>query len=299
MDRIFVTIVLLASVSLTAAAAKEESENVKDVNYAGKLSHKARQESDAGNYRDAIELFKDSLSLFKKHLKGNNPDVANVYNELALTYDHLGEYKKALDMKMKSYEMIKGLYGDGDHDNVAIAINNIGLTYYKMGDYDKVLKYYTKSLAMLRRLHGKVDNEQIATLLNNLGSSYDSLGKYEKANDHYEEALNMYRRLNEDGKEDANIAVGLNNIAGTYYKQGRYNEALTTYTEALEIYKKINMGDSPQIATCLNNIAVQNEILGKVNGLRTALDPVNQNFSPSNKVLKKPVRKLKIFKIFH
>jgi tetratricopeptide (TPR) repeat protein len=270
MKSIIFLIGLFLSVSL--ADEKPDEKVVKEVQYAIKLTEQAKALVDEGSPRQAVDVYLKAISILRKNLRGNNADVANVFNNLALTYDMLEEFRKALEYKKKSYEMIKALYGDGDHSNVAIALNNIGLTYYKMGDYENVLQYYTKALAMLNRLHNGKDHKEIATLLNNIGSSYDSLGNYTEALESYNKSNEMYKRLNEKNKEDSNIAVTYNNIASTYYKQGKYEEALENYNQALKLYRAIHRGENVDIATCYNNIAVQHEKMGQVAGLNKALE---------------------------
>ena len=78
----------------------------------------------------------------------DHPYTAATYNNIALVYDDMGDYDKALEYYGKALEIVESKLGK-DHPYTATTYNNIAGVHYAKGDYDKALEYYGKALRIL------------------------------------------------------------------------------------------------------------------------------------------------------
>ena len=53
--------------------------------------------SDQGEYDKALELYENCLTIQKKRLDADHPDIAGTYNNMAAVYSKQGKYDKALE----------------------------------------------------------------------------------------------------------------------------------------------------------------------------------------------------------
>ncbi len=109
-----------------------------------------RNEEAIHNYKQAIEIFEDTVS------------IGYAYNNLALTFQNLSQldsalfyYQKALICKQKT------------NSYNAPTISNIGIVHFKRGDYEKAIDFYKQAIS-IRRQKGKVRG---------LAISYNNLAK--------------------------------------------------------------------------------------------------------------------------
>jgi hypothetical protein len=84
----------------------------------------------------SLENWQDSLLAFKKTLKQDNKFV-EAYNNLGVTYSHLGKNDKAIKNYKKALELNK---------DYASAYNNLATQYDDFGEYPIAIKNYSKAL---------------------------------------------------------------------------------------------------------------------------------------------------------
>ena len=96
-------------------------------------------------YDDALNAYKgkdykSALRGFTRviEMAGVSPEL---FNDLAITYIHLGDYKKSIEMSMRALEICSG-------DYESAAYFNLGLAYEKMGDINNALKNYMSAMRL-------------------------------------------------------------------------------------------------------------------------------------------------------
>lgn len=117
----------------------------------------------AGEYHKAERIY---LRLITK-----DPQVASLYNKLALIYLGDKNYKDAANALEQALQL------EPDNDTF---YNNQGLLFYQQGEYDEAVESYEKSIAI---------NNKVASRFMNLGLAYFMSKKHRKAADAYEKAL--------------------------------------------------------------------------------------------------------------
>ena len=70
-----------------------------------------------------------------KNLEGN------VWCNLGLLYDNMGNLQKAEEFYLKSFKIYENLFGE-NHSDVATSYNNLGSLYYNMGNLPKAEQFY-------------------------------------------------------------------------------------------------------------------------------------------------------------
>jgi signal transduction histidine kinase len=101
-----------------------------------------------------------------------------ILNALAISYDEMASYDKALEYHFKSLEIREK---DGNQKEIGIALNNIGVVYYKIGDFDQALNLYNRALEARNQ---DSDKQGVDQLLTNLALCYTYLGDYKKSKEY-------------------------------------------------------------------------------------------------------------------
>ena len=136
----------------------------------------------------SLENWQNALLAFKKTLKQDNKFI-EAYNNLGVTYSHLGESNKAIENYKKAIKLNK---------DYASAYNNLATQYDDFGEYSIAIKNYTKALKC---------NPEHLNAQNNLIRS-----------------LNFYKA---DQSEDNSIIKANNKIQGVHPKILSFKEIST------------------------------------------------------------------------
>jgi len=107
-----------------------------EVLYAQSLEiyNKGRDLKEQNKKHKAQRCFKQALSGFQKIIEGGH-DGPDLHNDMAITYYHLGQYKKCIEESRK-------VLAWGDSEQYSAANFNAALAYEKLGNYDKALNNY-------------------------------------------------------------------------------------------------------------------------------------------------------------
>ena len=208
--------------------------------------------SQAGRYGLFNERLRlRTLSISKKTLGLDHPDVATSLNSLGLLYQEQGDYVKTLPLHERALAIREKALGK-DHPDVGMSLNNLAEMYREQSDYAKALPLHERALAIRVMALGK-DHPDVARSLNNLALLHKEQSDYAKALPMFVRALAITEKVL--GKDHPDVARILNNLALLYRAQGDYAKALPMYVRALAICEKALGKDHLNVATSLNNLA--------------------------------------------
>ena len=141
-----------------------------------------------GNVDEAVNIFRKSLSINRKHKIRDG--IAEALSNLAvsLLYDP-SRYETAHIYLREALAIRREL---GNPRDIGYEINNIGALMFLQKKYEPALRLFWESLT-LRREAG--DREGEGMCLTNIGVTYQYLGDYERARDLFEESLVVKRRI--------------------------------------------------------------------------------------------------------
>lgn len=180
------------------------------------LAGMSRNYEEQGDHRRAIELSNQAISL----IGHNDPELAYLYEGLAINHYELGEYQKALAYFSKVLEI------DANFERKDEIYFSIGLCYQRLQDYRTALRSYLKILE-LKELSAKP--ESLCWLYIEIAHCYYQLKEHKKSLEFVERAL---QEPIEDQEELAEIRSYLTN---NYYALGRYTEAVAEGEKTLKI----------------------------------------------------------------
>ena len=101
------------------------------------------QKCDYGRSREYRER---AIKLGEQLLTPMHPTLFRLYNNLGGVLEDLGLYEEAENMRKKTLNLEKQLYGDKAHSAVAISYNNLGLFYSNQCKYELAKENYTQAL---------------------------------------------------------------------------------------------------------------------------------------------------------
>lgn len=205
-----------------------------------------------GLYNDSKNVLLRHISLAENIYGTASEKTAASYNEIGLVYYVEGDFDKALEYYIKTWEIYKKILGT-KHLEIVKLFNNIGLIYYEKFDYNKALGFFSKALAINEKLQN-TNHLDTANSFNNIGLVYYKLGHYNKALDYFYKVMSIKEKSQDTNHSE--IADSFNNIGLVYYKQGHYNKAMECFSKALEIRKEILGIFHTDIAASYDNIGL-------------------------------------------
>lgn len=196
---------------------KEESEWLM---YA--LDYKGRVELLMGDLDEALATYLRDLEV-SQHL-GDEPNCADVTNNLAYIYFHQDELEKALESFSLARQKFEYL---GDTLSVAQCDNNISNIYVQWQQFDKAKSILQEAIPVFKRFD---DESSLSHAYQNLGTVYATgLVNYDSALFYLQKSVACAENVDdeivliEDEIETANVLM----------KLGRENDAMSLYQSAL------------------------------------------------------------------
>lgn len=111
----------------------------------GELYARAMTLYNAADYAGALKLFKQIVA--------ENGNSADLHNDMAITYYHLGEYKQCIEQCQKALNT-------GEREKYMYATYNAGLAYWALKDYDGAIRNF-KSAIKYATEFGEDDNRSV------------------------------------------------------------------------------------------------------------------------------------------
>ena len=196
-------------------------------------------------------LFLQSLTMRKRLLGENHPQVAESMNDLGVFYSRQERYEEAEPLLVKALVMSKRLLGENNLE-VARSLGSLAYLYNSQGRYLEAEPLFVQALAIRKSLLGE-HHPEVAQSLNALGMLYYYQRRYVEAEPLLVKALEMRKRLL--GENHPQVARSLNNLAICYNSQGKYEEAEALFLQALEIFTHLLGTHHPDTVTCRKNLA--------------------------------------------
>lgn len=201
-----------------------------------------------GLYRDAEDLLKEALGIFKA--RGENDwDYLDAENTLGLVYIAWGFPEKSAPLFIHASTTYKQL---GRRTNHAATLHNIGLMYLETGDYVESEKSYLEALKIKQELRGK-DHVDCAITLEGLGGVYEGVGDFTRAEKVFLEALRIRQKA--AGENEVMLLPSYHELGALYLQVRDYARAEPYLRKTLELREKYEGKRHPTYAKSLDNLA--------------------------------------------
>lgn len=203
------------------------SESLDSVKYFKLLTNKGVMLGRAGMYNEALALYEQALSHFKK--VGDKGAIAIMYNNIAEVYrERFEDYPRALKM-YKNAARVNAAVNNAYHE--AKNYNNIGICFDKETGSDSALFYYNKALVI---------NEKLGNIMGiiktryNMGVFYHDRGKYDKARYYYTKNLEKSKEIN----FKPGLYFNYMGLAAVETKVGNYEKSLALIALGEGLFEK-------------------------------------------------------------
>jgi tetratricopeptide (TPR) repeat protein len=169
----------------------------------------------------------EALALLQK--LGDQPGLAEVYNDFGALAEQRGDYAEALDRYRQALRARRDL---GNDLALAQSFGNVGFACYLLGRYDDALVYWRQGLELARKTG---DPSSVVFATQNLGQLELARGEWDEAAKSFLTTLRSSREL---GMKET-TAVSLGNLGRIAQYQGRPGAALASYGEALGVLREL------------------------------------------------------------
>ncbi|CAF3692473.1 unnamed protein product [Rotaria socialis] len=205
-----------------------------------------------GHFDQAEELYNELLE------NASDDNLATSYNNIGLVYNHMGDYKKALEFYGKDFEIMKKVLPP-THPSLATSYNHIGLVYNNMGEYSKALEYYEKSHKIYQKALPPT-HPDLAASYNNIGQVYYNMGDYTKALEFSKNDLEITGKTLPPNHAD--LAFPYNWLGKIHRSMKEYSKALSYFQKSNSIREKALPEKHPYLAITYSNIGDVHRLMG-------------------------------------
>ena len=220
---------------------------------------KAHQLSQIFQFRTAAEYYERILQILRENQVKDEMYIADIYGELAIVYEELGEYSLALSFQQEDIK-IKELSLPERDPGLVTSYSNLAQILRDLGQYEDAIEAQQQAIAIGQSVPGRV-HPDLGDAYSNLALILRDLSRYDSALAIQRQALSIQESSPEADYRD--LATSYNNLGLIYYDLGRYEEALEMQLQAHGIYLQHLRNDDPLLATSYNNLASINQMLGK------------------------------------
>ncbi|MCD6580148.1 tetratricopeptide repeat protein [bacterium] len=207
-----------------------------------------------GKYSEVLKNANKLLNDFENMLQGSHHGkevkdlILNILSESlnykGMVYEEQGNYKKALEVYLKSLAFREKI---DDLGGIAVTWNNMGVVYGYQADFKNALGAFNKSLNIKQKMGNK---DGVANTYANIGNVHFFKGNLKEAVDSFQKTLKIEKELGNKYK----IAAILNNIGLISSYKGNYGKAIKAYDQGVKIQK--DMGNEQDITMGKYNISL-------------------------------------------
>lgn len=189
--------------------------------YGVSLNNKGVLLKDLGQYSEAEQLLKQSISIIAQTKTKESTDYVIVLNNLSQLYQTLGQYDLA-EEKLNEAIKIAALSMKEKSGNYTKLLINLALLYRDQEKFNEAEEIYLNTIATKKKRLGS-NHPDYAHLTQGLASLYMQMGKYDEVEDLLLKAVKIYDR--KFGKEHPLYATAISELGNFHLSQGSYGPA--------------------------------------------------------------------------
>lgn len=154
--------------------------------FATTLLNAATAYSAAGDYAQALRLYRQAMQIYERLLSAEDYRWAGLYNNMSIMLEKAGENREAVDCAKKALAIIEKQ--EGNEAQTATTLTNLALVYFKVSENEEAKSCLSRAITLFEQGEG-APNEHYSGALAGMGEAYFRDGEYEKSLDIYERAL--------------------------------------------------------------------------------------------------------------
>jgi tetratricopeptide (TPR) repeat protein len=165
----------------------------KEKNLKNELRNFKNLNSSQKDYKLSLEYFIECYKIREKIYNCDcHLDIAESLDNIATSYNCLGEFQKALEYYRKSLKIKKNLF-DQKHPDIGTSYISIAIVYSNLENYKNSMKYFLKSFKLKNRLKDNRNSSDLRQIFRNVNLIYRSLDDNQKA---LMSRLSSFKKLN-------------------------------------------------------------------------------------------------------
>ncbi len=244
--------------------AKERDKALKVKNLISEIFNAADPSFSPGKELTATEVLDIGLKRVREKLKGQKDIEADLLQEIAQTYQNLGQYKKTQSILQEIYD-IRLKQSPNNHMLMAKSMLLIGENSRLMSNNKQAKIWLTQSLKIVEK--DKDNKNLLASVQSKLGRVLVLLGELEQAENILSKSTQLISEIY--GKNTLEYAQALNDLSSIYFRQGKYELVQKQLLNSKNISEKILPNTSGFIldkdyATNINNLGLAYYLQGKL-----------------------------------
>jgi tetratricopeptide (TPR) repeat protein len=184
-----------------------------------------------GDYKQALQVAKQSLEIAEKDYGPNHINTAKSLNNVGTILWDLGNFSDAEPLFKRALTI-----SEKNMDDFHIGLlDQIGSFYEAQDKYSIAEEYFMRTFLLYRKKYSRHASEMTVPL-NNLARIYKRQKKYSAALKFYKRKLYIEKKLG--GPDSILVGYAYEDIADIYLARGQHSKALRTYERALIIREK-------------------------------------------------------------
>lgn len=211
-----------------------EELNLEDTaHFATTLLNAATAYSAAGDYAQALRLYRQAMQIYERLLPDEDYRWASLYNNMSIMLEKAGENEEAVESAKKALSIIEKQ--DGNEAQTATTLTNLALIYFKISENTEAKKCLARALTLFEQETGE-PNEHYSGALAGMGEACFRDGEYEKSLSYYERALEDVKR---HYGENMSYGILCENCAAVYGAMGDAEKQESYLKKAREVMGKL------------------------------------------------------------
>eukprot|EP00934_Nitzschia_sp_Nitz4_P008131 Nitzschia sp. Nitz4//scaffold288_size23661//2033//4093//NITZ4_008465-RA/size23661-processed-gene-0.16-mRNA-1//1//CDS//3329545785//8121//frame0 len=210
-------------------------------------------------YRQAIRLHLDAVSVYSAKLGDDNPMTIEARVRLGQVQENAGEYDDAISTFYFVMNMVQALKGTKDPASSDAMVRVAG-TLRKKGRYELAIKTLKRALKTYREVLGD-SHHSVSKTVDAIASLYVTIGDFAKASAILEEVVKL--KAATMGTSSVEVAASLSELATCYECAEQYSKAMKNLKKAYKIYADVSGESGEKSILSLERIALIYQATGQ------------------------------------
>ena len=204
------------------------------------------------DYYQALKWIKQYLDYNIRKYGENNTDTLIALNNLAIIYNPIGEYDKALELHKRVFRIWIDEYGE-EHPDTLVSFINLAATYRDLEKYEKAIELGERGCALSISALGEKNPITIRSL-SNLATTYSYAEKYKKALELNKKVYALQLRVH--GETHHDTLSTLSKIAANYGDLGKNKKTIKIEERVYKLRLKFFGANHRDTLSSLYNLTV-------------------------------------------
>jgi serine/threonine protein kinase len=216
------------------------------------MNHLASAYHYAGELREALKLFEETLQLRQRLVGPDHADTLTSMHNVAEACFALGRTQDAIQLHEQTLELRKAKLGH-DHRDALVSMHSLAVSYNAAARFRDAIKLLEEALPLWRATLGQHHRETLRTMIG-LANCYAAAGLSDEALRMRLDALPLLRT--KLGPDHPDTLMCMDSLADSYAAPSQRGEALKLREEVLQLVKARFGRQHPRTLGAMNSLGI-------------------------------------------